>query len=527
MLKILSSTGLFFLLAIGVSAFNYSISTDGSTAYINDSNAYVGASPIDVHPINGVAEVIVTIKNYRVTAPLTIGFLFNKSYLKPLELDFIDQYNYTVPNNYTCPYVFNTTTNYFWCITNSTTIVYEHGYTTKNTTTKTAYWNDTYQNYWSNTNYTLQKTSYTYDNKDTIYYLTGATVPTNTTYTYRILLQTPILRLSQKQTDTYPDYNGEYGLFFMPTSYGTNWQQAQTDNKFDYVDPSVNLSFNLTYAWNWENTLNDEKASSNLGNCTNYTFTTANNKIGNYSLNMTKWSAYCGTSPQMSNNINFSFCTWLYWNGTAQSVNNYFGMYNGGSFTTGSGVLQNGTLQYDANNGTDALIRGPIVTNNTWFHTCFAMNSTIFKAYYNGALIQSKTGVVIPSFSCTNLTCRIGADDSRDTPTLYHFNGYMDQTLLFKGYVVDDADVSSIYANWSGPIYPYDSCQYINNGNWNIKLNDKCVITTTNTVSPNKLNITGIGTFTIGNGGNVITKTPINSMNATSILPGGKLAILP
>ena len=77
-----------------------------------------------------------------------------------------------------------------------------------------------------------------------------------------------------------------------------------------------------------------------------------------------------------------------------------------------------------------------------------------------------------------------------------------------------------------------DPCVYPGSGDWNIDLSSNCVITSTQDVGTNTLNMTGTGSFTIASGGRVsagnlaFTPETLSGLNVFAVLIGGSIEVI-
>ena len=128
---------------------------DGDTVYINDSKAYITATP---HTIvgDGWVEFGVTAKTF--TGDLNVLFGFNNEYIKPTKAEYYNPHD--VQQSYVCSEEFNYTLNpnYFYCNSENGTTIFEHSFDTGNISTQTAYWNENED--WSSLNKETTKISY-------------------------------------------------------------------------------------------------------------------------------------------------------------------------------------------------------------------------------------------------------------------------------------------------------------------------------------------------------------------------------
>lgn len=205
------------------------------TVYINDTNAYISASPYRIID-SGWVEINMESKTYSGYINVLLGV--NSSKVQPKQIQRYNPHNVTTEESFTCDkpnYFYNYTTSpkHFWCWANSTfdsvtytDLVFEHDFDYANLSTSTAYWNETYVEDWETLdNIVDKKITYDFDEKDTWYY--ASHVPVTSGSKYRIWMDVPI-GFNEK---------GKYDLAFYPSSYGTNIQQANQDGNLYYLDP--------------------------------------------------------------------------------------------------------------------------------------------------------------------------------------------------------------------------------------------------------------------------------------------------
>ena len=223
---------------------------DGDTVYINDSKAYITATP---HTIvgDGWVEFGVTAKTF--TGDLNVLFGFNNEYIKPTKAEYYNPHD--VQQSYVCSEEFNYTLNpnYFYCNSENGTTIFEHSFDTGNISTQTAYWNENED--WSSLNKETTKISYNYDGKNTWRVLQNVPFTSGVEQKVRVWLETPSLPTGKTAEEAYPDYDAKYDFAVYPSSYGLTVSgigNAISTNNFYLLDLVVNLTDGLTAHYDFE-----------------------------------------------------------------------------------------------------------------------------------------------------------------------------------------------------------------------------------------------------------------------------------
>lgn len=195
-----------------VSAFP-TLEYDGDTVFVNDSNAFLSATP---HTVQGVQPVEFVVQSKVFTGNVNVLFGYNGEYLKPFKLErwnpheecyegIIDYDENNEPINETFCYQFNWT-----IVTNS-----QSGFT--------------------HVNYNL-------DGKTDWYYRPNFPIVAGQEYKIRVWIESPLIPFGETQENIYPDYDGKYDFAIYPSSYGNNIIQAYNNGHLYLLDPIIDLA---------------------------------------------------------------------------------------------------------------------------------------------------------------------------------------------------------------------------------------------------------------------------------------------
>lgn len=236
---------------------------DGDTVYINDSRAYISATPSTLVD-DGWVYYNVTSKQASLDVDLIIGTKTN--HIQPKKIQYYNPQIITTQFNYTCDYEFNYTLDpkYFWCyyeenINGSiiTTIVKEGSFDSGDIPSKTAYWETEELIEWYDlpSNFEINIINYTFYKMDTWYYIENIPLQEDQTRIFRIYYDASIGKGFHK-----------YWLAFKPSS--KTLQEAISSNTLYALDPWWDLSWNykkpLNFSLTGNPTNNDFQARINL-----------------------------------------------------------------------------------------------------------------------------------------------------------------------------------------------------------------------------------------------------------------------
>jgi len=196
---------------------------DGDTVYIDDSRAFISATP---HTIQGIQPVEIEFETKQFTGDINFLFGYNGDYLKPFRLERWNPHNdcYTVNSTEYCEVV------------NWTTVIYS---------------NSGFNHIERNLN-----------GKTDWYYRPNFPVVAGTNYKFRIWIEAPYLPFGKTQEEIYPDYDGKYDVAIYPSSYGSDLLSAYQNDHLYLLDPTVELNSGVEAYWDFDSDTTDATANS-------------------------------------------------------------------------------------------------------------------------------------------------------------------------------------------------------------------------------------------------------------------------
>jgi len=232
--------GLLFFLPSLVNAFP-TLEFDGDTVFINDSNAYLSATP---HTVQGIQPVELEVLSKQFTGNVNVLFGYNGEYLKPFRLEYYNPHE-----------VCNTINNTDYCHIEEWTVL---------TSSQAGF---------THVNYEL-------DGKTDWYYRSNFPIIAGNTYKIRVWIEAPYLTFGKSQEEQYPDYDGKYDFAIYPSSYGSNIAQANNNGHLYLLDPVVDLTTGLEAYYPFDFNASDV-VNSYDGSVTGATLTTGTGGINN------------------------------------------------------------------------------------------------------------------------------------------------------------------------------------------------------------------------------------------------------
>lgn len=154
--------------------------------------------------------------------------------------------------------------------------------------------------------------------------------------------------------------------------------------------------------------------------------------------------------------------------------------------------------------------------------------------YVNGQKVCSvaATGTSSYGVNCFILGGYLGTDSvCNGAGANSYFSGDIDEAGAWSRNLTT-TDMLNLWGNYTASQSSSDSCTYGGSGNWTIKLDDNCIISTTNNLGTNQVIINGTGKLTIASGGKIFAKkisfipTTLTGNNTIAILTGGQLGAI-
>jgi len=199
--------GLLFFLPSLVNAFP-TLEFDGDTVYINDSKAFISATP---HTQTGNGYVTIEFYSKQYSGNVNILFGYNGDYITPKRLE---RYNPTIHYYQENGSTFNYTT--YWEVVETNNFLY-------------------YQT--------------VLDGKTDWYAKPNFNINANQNYKFRIWVNTPYLTNGQTQEEQYPDFDGKWDFAIYPSSYGSDYLQAYNNNQLFLLDPTYTIPNAVSDDW--------------------------------------------------------------------------------------------------------------------------------------------------------------------------------------------------------------------------------------------------------------------------------------
>lgn len=385
----------------GVIAFEY----DGDTVYIDDTNAYISATP---HTARGPLSTIeVEFESKLTTVDATAAFLFTDDYNKPSRIDRQHFWNETITYD------------------NGTSAIIEHE--------------------WQTISMSIDKYNIDYDGNNRVFLKSGINLVAGQRYKYRLWITSPKLPPGTTQEEAFPDYQGKWGIAFFPSSYGLNYQAAINDNKFFYLDPTIELTEGLLAYYTMDA---DKLGVDETGNYTSTDFSGLTNSTGiingaHASDGNTDYVRLpTGLRDGIQGTNSFTISTWI--NRTGAEDNFYLSSWGEGS----KGVYL-ATVAGKARAGRSACTHSEGLTTITvgeYFHvlsTYDSLNNNL-SIYINGVMEDSDACTATDT--STNDLFIGGADD-------FLMDGSIDE-VAFWNIPLNQTEITALYNNGSGCPYP-------------------------------------------------------------------------
>lgn len=414
MLKKILLLSLLFSLIPNVSAEIF----DGDTVYINDSQAYISATP---HTVVGTSPVVIEWEAKNYNGNINILFGYNGEYLRPYRLDRWNPHTVegVIPEtNETYSYIEN------WTKVNVQGIDFIHR-------------------------------QFNFDGKTDWYAFTNVNVVAGQRYKYRIWIEAPSIPIGMTQAEVYPDYDGKWDAAFYPSAYGTNVLEAIGNGHFYFLDPTVELTTGLVSYYTLDSDATDSvgtndgtaggNASNEAGFINNGYYFDGNNDYINIPDD---------NSLDLDGSLSISY--WVKRNGNPSGNMIVFEKWKS---TTGRNWVNwigtGGNLVFQVYDGTTAvnLISSGTVVDNQYHHIVAIRNSSSDKLQLfidgveDGASPTSDTttGSII-----NDQPARIGLriDNSND------FLGYIDEVGIWSK-ALTTAEISALYNSGAGLQYPF------------------------------------------------------------------------
>lgn len=486
--------------------------TQGNTEYINDTLAYISATP---KSLTGSGEVYIDFMSKVYTTNVTAAFCFNKDYTRPTALYRFNPHNDTIQESYTCGYTVNITQGtYFICqhIDNGTRIIeFEKNVSTFNLTNKTAFWNTSVFTNWTKITADFKKININYDNKDTCFILENVSVTAGTLMKTKVVLDAPTRGIKKNLEKAFPGFSPKYGIAFYPSSYGNNYQQAIADDKFFYLDPTVSINNALISDYEFENNAIDENNKMN-GTNGGGSYGTTNPHNGSYSWNTTatsnNFTVNRATGEDLYNfkNGNFTIAFWFRTSNTGAgylfqrrgSAHGMIYMHSTGDFSI-----------YGGGTSCNPFPTGINIGSGVWTHLMMVRNSTHYTSFVNGKQNVSVACTLTLDFDAGSTVTGLGAPFGGSNNALANvafdrfqsFNRSLNSTGI-------DNETSQLYNEGAGYLLPVSDIV-------NLTVHQPTTSSPRNVSSGQTLSIN----FTLYRGTYNYTNT--TSLNVTNVLIGG------
>lgn len=393
---------------------------DGDTVYINDSRAYISATP---HTIKGVQPVEIEVLSKQFTGNVNIVFGYNGEYLRPFKLERFNPHQECVTYDEGLGNETTVCTDYNWTAITST----QAGFTSVKRDL-------------------LGKTDW--------YYRTNFPVVAGTTYKVRVWIESPTIPFGMTQEQVYPDYDGKYDIAIYPSSYGANLIGAYNDGNMYVLDPVVDLTTDLIGYWDLDADCTDTHGSKD--------FTTDNWVAGQGIINdgiTSSTTQYCGDSNvnflSSSHLTDFTINAWANVS-TLVTTNRHGAVFETYSNSGSIAVFVNTVNKYDC-----SIIMGgswhecssttsPSVGDMTMVSCAWNDTSKTMKTYVDGSLENTCT------YSGSGTTQAIGTNIGN---TFNNFKGVIDEVGVWST-TLDSTDISTLYNSGAGLAYPFSASNF-------------------------------------------------------------------
>jgi len=446
---------------------------DGDTVYINDSQAFISATP---HTVKGSEPVIIEYETKSYTGNINFVFGYNGEYIKPYKLERFD------------PHI--------ECYTqdvgelNETEICNQVNWTTVNV---------------GNNNFIHIKRNL--DGKTDWYAKANIPVVAGQKYKYKISVQTPYLSFGETQEEKFPDYDGKYDVAFFPSVYGTDLITANNNGHLYLLDPTIDLTTGLVSYWKFDSDATDS-VLSNDG-----TVTGAVNEAGKINNGYTfagSEQIVVSHDSSLSLDSSFSLSFWYYRASNPASTESLLEKWT-----------STGTRNYLAYVGTDGrlvfqikdastvsyVITDNAVSNGNFNHIVMIRNvsSDRLQVFVNGVedatpVEDTTTGTIV-----NTVDLQIG----RRSTGVQYMTGKLDEIGIWSKALTTD-EITELYNSNNGLSYPFptSSSAFIVTGNntynnsvlthLNITIDGVTYTTTNGTINtPILQNSTQLHNFTI------------------------------
>lgn len=413
--------GLWFLLAIIIISLTVlsavsglpTLEFDGDTVFVNDSKAYIGATP---HTVVGTQPVEVVIESKVYSGNLHLGFGYNGDYLTPFRIDRWNPHEECTNYGNESDYCYEVN----WTQINVGGIDFVHFERELNGKTD-----------W-----------YAFPNVNFV-----AGVPKK----FRIWIEAPYLDFGMTQEEQYPDYDGKYDIVAFPSSWGTNIQGANDAGQLYILDPTVDLTTGLHAVYTYDVDEDDDFSTYDVTPVGDATTTSGG--ISNNHATFDGTGDYF-TAPNnygiFENNFAVSF-----WVKTSTDGGGIFTFYDERAVM--SRIGQNCpsdkiSWRIGTTAGVQILCSTTSVTDGIYHHVVGVKTSTGgMYLYVDGTLEDSQTDAdAQANTGAYSLGSAIGTQD------VNYLNGQIDEFYIYDG-SLNQTQVTALYNSGYGFFYPFST----------------------------------------------------------------------
>lgn len=225
-----------------------SYTIDGDTVYIDDSHAYISATPHTLHS-SGWVYFNITSRDYSGEIDAVWGFDTDNA--KPVKAELYSPEYYNVTRSLSCPepYWYNYTISplYAWCWNDVpgnesngtepyTAFVWGHEFEWADLPARTIYWNEPVYREWWDISGAFEKVTYDFDGKDTWHYKNDIPITAGQSYLLRAWIDVPMCLAGDPGCDSF----GKYDFAIKPS--GDTIQEAVASGHLYFLDPWWNVS---------------------------------------------------------------------------------------------------------------------------------------------------------------------------------------------------------------------------------------------------------------------------------------------
>lgn len=497
-----------------------------TSEWIDDSKSYINITPKN---LIGSGWIYVNFKSKEYLGNMTLAFGIDEkeSEIQITQIEIYEPHNIT--QEFICPEDAELTIDkqYYTCLIKDLNSMGDYQfkveYLSAYEKNRSAYWLEEVE--WKSL--PLNKkgitTSKTIPESDKWFYQKDIPINSNKEYKFRFYVQIESNLGENKQV--------KYNLAFYPSSYNTDIKNALIEDKFYYIDPTINTTANVG-AWKFDETsgtnANDE-VYNNDGTASNARmFTTNYTGKQNTSIDFTGGNDYL-TIPHTAN-VSGTTMSYSFWFKGATTTGTLPALQVVLFKATDTGYNREISFEFQTDkkitvqafrtspNTAESIITDSAHYDTNWHHYVAIRDindsKTRLTIYKDGDLIGQKTLSYLANTNTAQYT--VGAAMTKLSPATYNYylNGYIDELYIFNTNL-SEADAEALYNAGAGFFYPFEddeepantTCNYTSS-NWVVNCSENCLISSNVNLMKNNISFYNNGSFNVE--ANISNFTQIN-----------------